>query len=288
SVLFLADLCRTDLTAASFKHANLENAYLRSADLKETDFRYANLSGADFGRAYLYNANLSFANLSSASLQGANLALARFDHAILKDITWDNGTHWYSCRGLHNVSDLPDDLSQDDDFCDALEFGKAIEIVESKQSDSKQLNRAIMICKEVARKVRERRGDSLYYHILNKFAWTCCLYNHVNMDVLSLALSATRNNKGNYLDTYAVTLIMYYGLGSYEKNDRFMEDPYSTPSQDAIDYLERALNSKDFQKLSYISSKKIIDRRMQWIEKLKSGSNPFNEQMLFTLLNEER
>ena len=66
-----ADFYRADLSAASLKGANAENAVFYQARLHNTIFKEANLSGASFFEADLLGANFSGATLRNAKFAGA-------------------------------------------------------------------------------------------------------------------------------------------------------------------------------------------------------------------------
>ena len=66
-----ADFYRADLSAASLKGANAENAVFYQARLHNTIFKDANLSGASFFEADLLGANFSGATLRHAKFKGA-------------------------------------------------------------------------------------------------------------------------------------------------------------------------------------------------------------------------
>lgn len=69
--LMRADFYRADLSAASLKGANAENAVFYQARLHNTIFKEANLSGASFFEADLLGANFSGATLRNAKFAGA-------------------------------------------------------------------------------------------------------------------------------------------------------------------------------------------------------------------------
>src|ERR1051325_4804934 len=66
-----ADFYRADVSAASLKGANAENAVFYQARLHNTIFKEANLSGASFFEADLLGANFSGATLRNAKFAGA-------------------------------------------------------------------------------------------------------------------------------------------------------------------------------------------------------------------------
>lgn len=66
-----ADFYRADLSAASLKGANAENAVFYQARLHNTIFKRANLTGASFFEADLLGANFSDATLRNAKFNGA-------------------------------------------------------------------------------------------------------------------------------------------------------------------------------------------------------------------------
>ncbi len=284
-----ADLCRADLTNANLQGAIMEGTYLRGGDLNGVNLSGATLINADLCRAYLLNANLIGANLNGASIKGANLEGANLSQSILQDISWDVATQWFCCRGLHQARKISDELTAHDDFRDAVELSRLLEILDSRPLSIKNLSQE---WRKIAEKIRDRRGKSVYAYILNKFAWLSCLYNYNSEKEIKTIVDMSRDavaskpSSGTYKDTFGVALSIYYdsiGLDKYWENLDQPETVYRNP----IQHFRDALNSNDWQHLALPNSKKIRQRREEWIEQLQKGQNPFTPAVLNMLVHEE-
>lgn len=283
------DLCRADLTGADLTGAVMHYAYLRGADLKEVNLSKAKLINADLCRAYLYNANLRKADLSYASVKGANLEGANFEGANLEKIIWDATTQWLCCEGLPETEEkIPETLRTDEDFRDAIDLSRCLKELKDKNRNSSNVSlseRWLVI----AKRIKTRRGNSVYAHVLNKFAWLNCLYGYSGENIVNTAREAVKTipNSGNYMDTFAIALAMHNDaerIGLLPDN----LDSNDTIYRNSIQYLEKALDSDDFKKLALPVADKLRQRRRDWIEELKHGRNPFTPEVLAILLREER
>lgn len=280
-----ADLCRADLTEANLENCIAHNIYLRGADLKGVGLMNAKLINADLCRAYLLNADLREANLFKASLKGANLEGANLENAILKNIIWDSATQWFCCEGLHKAKEIPDELELEEDFIDSRELSICLEILKKGEIDRHLAEQ----WRVIATRIKKRRGNLIYAHILNKFAWLNCLYGNREKYIVEMAKDAVSYNRscGNYLDTFAVAQVLYYdatGVAFYPEN----LDDNETIYRSSIVLFEQALESDDFKKLALPVAQKTIQRRKDWIEELEQSRNPFTTEVLSVLFREER
>ena len=285
-----SDLCRADLSGANLTGANLKLAYVRGADLKQTRLFQANLESADLCNAFLLNTDLREANLFSANVKGASFNGAYLKGAILEDLTWDFSTRWFGCGGLHEVISPPEELEQDADFLDAKQISFFLD--ELQQGSKSKLH--FEEYRKVADRVLARRGLAVYAFLLNKYAWYTCIYNHIapgndstnrkSFEFVKLALQA-KPKSGNYMDTMGIIrAIQYSSLDYHLVDDHHGQNLYRS----SIEIFEDALDSDDFKKLSVPTRETIINRRKAWIEELKRDQNPFTEEMLSILAQDER
>ncbi|MEM9944890.1 MAG: pentapeptide repeat-containing protein [Cyanobacteria bacterium P01_D01_bin.36] len=280
-----ADLCRADMTRADLRGASMHGTYLRGADLEGTNLGNAKLNNSDLCRAYLHNTDLSSANLSQASIRGANLDGADLEKAILRDISWDTATQWFCCEGIHLAREIPPELDADEDFKDAKELSRLLADLQNAQS----IDEVSKNWMKRAKRIKKRRGSLVYAKVLNKFAWRSCLYGFSGQAIVNMAKAAVNNNpkSGNYKDTLAVAIAIHYdntNVGLHPENLETNETIYRS----SIQYLNKALESKDFRMLSRRTAKTIRDRREHWIEELEQSRNPFTTEILELLLREER
>jgi hypothetical protein len=287
-----SDMCRCDLTGANLHEAVLKNTYLRSADCRNAKFDKANLEGIDLCRAYLYNTDFSNVNFLNASVRNANLGATNFQNADFTNLNWNVDTNWFHSKGLHQIKNPPVELSNNLDYQDGVELSKAYEMIEQGN-----ISNAITKCKEVAKNVTARRGDSTFQaHIYNRFAWLCSLLNENDecrgeiIELADLAVGLNSRN-GNYKDTYAIALIFKPNFDmpqcNTESDDPLDRRPNEHPYERAIELLKQALECEDFKKLALPNMAAIIQRRKDWIESLESRINPLNTKMISLLLKEE-
>ena len=252
--------------------AKLEQTYLRAADLRMANLKNSNLEKADLRRCNLDSCNLIGANLKSADLKGANLTDAIIYDARLKDaqlteanlehIKTDTGTSWYGVRGLHKATRYPDDLKGNTDLENAIEISRALDDIEQGM-----IEQAVSAINDVQTRIN---SSDVSASVWNKLAWlsSICGYkvDYNKQEIVDVSCKAIdKNDRANYRDTYGVALAIN---GNY---------------QEAIQQFEKVLESDDFKNFDQT----IIQRREKWIQSLKNNENPFTEEELKFLRENE-
>lgn len=176
-----------------------------------------------------------------------------------------------------------------EDFHDARDLSKCLESwlnPQNKKSRDEKLSQEWLT---IASRIKNRRGNSVYAHILNKFAWLSCLQGYGGEDIVNISREAVANspNSGNYMDTFAVALVMHYDTTGLALNLDNL-DTNDTIYRNSIHFFRKALESDDFKKLALPNAYKMRKRRDDWIEELKQDRNPFNPEVLAVLRREER
>ena len=258
--LISANLRSANLIGASLSDANLSNANLSDADLGESDLIYANLSGAnlsgaDLGDAYLKNANLRSADLSNADLsdayfKGADLRDANFRGVNLEAVVWSSDTKWLIARGLHKAVGVSPELAQDKAFAAAVALSQGISWVrKGRIQEAQEAFKQAQIFDDSLRNSAE---------FWNSICWVGCLYGYAKAVLRygEKAVTLDPDYKG-YQDSRGLARVLTGDLVGA------LEDFQAAVNSGALDY------SNDAKQ-----------RRLRWIEALKSGNYPLTPEEL--------
>ncbi|BAZ50372.1 pentapeptide repeat-containing protein [Nostoc sp. NIES-4103] len=262
-----ADLSGANLRGAKLSDANLSGADLSGANLSDANLSDANLSGAylsgaNLSDAYLSDANLSGAylsdaNLSRANLRHANLSRANLSRANLEAVVWNSDTKWLNARGLHEAVGVSPELAQDSAFAAAVSWNQGIswvregKIEEAKKAFSQALQHQPSL------------NDSAEYW--NSICWFGSVHGYAKgvLPVCEKAVSLDPENK-DYLDSRGLAKALTGDLVGA------LADFQAAVDSGALDYSEN-----------------VKQRRLRWIEALKSGNNPLTPEELEELRQAE-
>ena len=226
--------------------------FLSDADLSDADLSDANLSGVN-----LSGANLSCANLSGANLSGANLNRANLSSANFTAVVWNSNTKWFNARGLHEAVDVFPKLAQDSAFAAAFALSQGSSWVrEGKIKEAQEAFKQAQIFDPSLRNSAE---------FWNSICWVGSLHGYAKA-VLRFGEKAVTLDPDNkiYQDGRGLARVLTGDLVGA------LEDFQAAVDSGALDY-----------------SKKVKQRRLHWIEVLKSGNNPFTPEELEKLRSVE-
>ncbi|MEH1966040.1 pentapeptide repeat-containing protein [Nostoc sp.] len=250
AILNGADLNEAILSGANLSGANLSDANLSDANLKGANLKGANLKGANLKGANLSGANLSDADLSRANLTLANLTLANLSRANLKIILWNSGTKWLNAKGLHEAVSVYPGLANKPAFAAAVALSQGISWVrEGKIQEAQEAFKEAQIFDPSLSNSAE---------FWNSICWVGCLHGYAKA-VLRFGEKAVTLNpdyKG-YQDSRGLARVLTGDLLGA------LEDFQAAVDSGALDY-----------------SKDVKQRRLRWIEALKSGNNPLTPEEL--------
>ncbi len=240
-----ANLRDANLRGADLSRANLMGGNLRSANFSDANLRGANLSGAD-----LSDTNLSSAYLSGADLRGADLRGANLSGANLKVIVCNSNTKWFNARGLHETVSVSLELAQDKAFAAAVALSQGISWV--KEGKIKEAQEAF----KQAQIVDESLSNSAEFW--NSICWVGCLHGYAKA-VLRFGEKAVTLDPDNksYQNSRGLARVL---TGDFVGA---LEDFQAAVDSGALDY-----------------SEDVKQRRLRWIEALKSGNNPLTPEEL--------
>ncbi|WP_334864445.1 pentapeptide repeat-containing protein [Nostoc sp.] len=247
-----ANLRGTKLRGANLRDANLTAACLSDAYLTSANLRDANLSRANLRDANLNGANLSRANLRDANLNGANLSRANFTAVV-----WNSNTKWFNARGLHEAVDVFPKLAQDSAFAAAFALSQGSSWVrEGKIKEAQEAFKQAQIFDPSLINSAE---------FWNSICWVGSLHGYAKA-VLRFGEKAVTLDPDNkiYRDGRGLARVLTGDLVGA------LEDFQAAVDSGALDY-----------------SKKVKQRRLHWIEVLKSGNNPFTPEELEKLRSVE-
>ncbi|MEH1870646.1 pentapeptide repeat-containing protein [Nostoc sp.] len=271
--LSLANLRDTDLSPANLRDANLSHAYLRGANLSDAYLSDANLSDAylsdanlsdaylsdaNLSDAYLSSANLSSANLSGANLIGANLSDAYLSDAYLRganlrganleEIVWKSDTKWLNAKGLHEAVCISPELAKDKAFAAAIALSQGISWVrEGKIKEAQEAFKQAQIFDPSLKNSAE---------FWNSICWVGCLHGYAKnvLPICEKVVILDPDNK-RYQDSRGLARVLTGDLVGA------LEDFQAAVDSGALDYY-------------------VKQRRLRWIEALKSGKNPLTPEEL--------
>ncbi|MBD2245570.1 pentapeptide repeat-containing protein [Nostoc sp. FACHB-888] len=253
--LSYADLNFVNLIDANLSDADLSNADLISANLVSANLSGANLSGANLvsanlSRANLSGTNLSGANLSGANLSGANLSSANLSSVNLKVIVWNSNTKWLIARELHKAVGVSPELAQHSAFAAAIALSQGISWV--REGKIKEAQEAF---KQAQRFDQSLRNSAEFW---NSICWVGCLHGYAKnlLPICEKAVTLDPDNK-RYQDSRGLARVLTGDLVGA------LEDFQSAVDSGALDF------SEDMKQ-----------RRLRWIEALKSGNNPLTPEEL--------
>ncbi|MEH2464927.1 pentapeptide repeat-containing protein, partial [Nostoc sp.] len=248
--LSLANLSFANLSLANLSHTELSVAYLNDADLSGANLSFANLNVANLSDADLSGANLSFANLSFANLNGSDLSNVNFSNANLEAAIWNNNTKWLNAKELHEAVNVSPELAQDKAFAVAVFLSRGISWVrEGKIKEAQEAFKQAQIFDPSLRKSAEFQ---------NSICWVGCLHGYAQGVFKICEKVVTLNpDKKIYQDSRRLAKVLTGDLAGA------LEDFQAAVDSGALDY-----------------SNDVKQRRLRWIEALKSGNNPLTPEEL--------
>ncbi|MEH2196997.1 pentapeptide repeat-containing protein [Nostoc sp.] len=245
-----ANLGRADLSRADLSSAKLSDANLSHANLSHANLSHANLSHANLSHANLSHANLSHAKLSRADLSHANLSRAKLSCADLKAVVSNSNTKWLNARGLHEAVDVSPELAQELALAAAVAWSQGISWVKEGKIEEAQ----------EAFKQAQIFDPSLINsaEFWNSICWVGCLHGYAKA-VLRFGEKAVTLDPGNksYQNSRGLARVLTGDLVGA------LEDFQVAVDSGALDY-----------------SNNVKQRRLRWIETLKSGNNPLTPEEL--------
>ncbi|MEH1936623.1 MAG: pentapeptide repeat-containing protein [Nostoc sp.] len=246
-----AYLSRADLSGAYLSDADLSDADLSGAYLRGADLRGADLSGADLSGADLSGADLSGADLSGADLSGANLSDANLSGADLQKVVWNSHTKWLKAKGLHETVNVSPELSQDKAFAAVVALSQGISWV--KEGKIKEAQEAFKQAQIFDRNFINSAES------LNSICWVSCLHGYAQNFLFMCEKAVTLDpDKKIYQDSRGLAKVLTGDLAGA------LEDFQAAVDSGALD--------------NY--SNNVKQRRLRWIEALKSGNNPLTPEEL--------
>jgi hypothetical protein len=251
-----AYLSRADLSRANLSRANLSRANLSRANLSDTNLSDANLSDADLSGVNLRGADLSGADLSGADLidadlSGADLSGADLSGAYLEALVWNSNTKWLKAKGLHEAVGVSPELAQDKAFGAVASLSQGISWVrEGKIKEAQEAFKQAQIFDDSLRNSAE---------FWNSICWVGCLHGYAKA-VLRFGEKAVTLDPDNkiYQDSRGLARVLTGDLVGA------LEDFQVAVDSGALD---------DY-------SNDVKQRRLRWIETLKSGNNPLTPEEL--------
>ncbi|MEI1373808.1 pentapeptide repeat-containing protein [Nostoc sp. UHCC 0926] len=214
--------------------------FLSGADLSD-----ANLSGANLSDAYLSGANLSRANLS-----GANLSRADLSRANLEALVWNSNTKWLKAKGLHEAVGVSPELAQDKAFGAVASLSQGISWV--KEGKIKEAQEAFKQAQIFDRSFINSAES------LNSICWVSCLHGSAKNFLFICEKAVTLDpDEKIYQDSRGLAKVLTGDLAGA------LEDFQAAVDSGALDY-----------------SNDVKQRRLRWIEALKSGNNPLTPEEL--------
>ncbi|WP_341525763.1 pentapeptide repeat-containing protein [Nostoc sp. UHCC 0302] len=245
-----ADLTLADLWNTNFSSADLRDARLRSTYLGYTNFSSADLRNADFWNADFSSANLSGANLSGADLSSAELWNADFRAANLEAVVWNSDTKWFNAKRLHEAVGVSSELAKHPAFAAAASLSQGISWVrEGKIKEAQQAFKQAQIFDPSLINSAE---------FWSSICWVGCLYGYAKA-VLRFGEKAVTLNPDN----------------KRYQNNRGLARVLTGDLVGALEDFQAAVESN---RLDY--SDHVKQRRLRWIEALKSGNNPLTPEEL--------
>jgi uncharacterized protein YjbI with pentapeptide repeats len=248
--LSLANLSFANLSFANLSRTELSVAYLNDADLSGANLSFANLNVANLSDADLSGANLSFANLSFSNLNSADLNSINFSGAYLEAVFWNSNTKWLNTEGLHEAVAVSPELAQDKAFAAAVAFSQGISWVrEGKIKEAQEAFKQAQIFDPSLINSAE---------FWNSICWVGCLHGYAKA-VLRFGEKAVTLDPDNkiYKDSRGLARVLTGDLVGA------LEDFQAAVDSGALDY-----------------SNDVKQRRLRWIEALKSGNNPLTPEEL--------
>ncbi|MCC5663643.1 pentapeptide repeat-containing protein [Nostoc sp. CHAB 5784] len=245
-----ANLSDADLSDADLSDANLSRADLSDANLSRADLNDANLSRANLSHANLSHANLSHANLSDANLSDANLSDANLSGANLQKVVWNSDTKWLKAKGLHETVNVSPELAQDKAFAAVVALSRGISWVrEGKIKEAQEAFKQAQIFDPSLRNSAEFQ---------NSICWVGCLHGYAQgvFKICEKAVTLDPDKK-IYQDSRGLARVLTGDLVGA------LEDFQAAVDSGALDY-----------------SNDVKQRRLRWIESLKSGNNPLTPEEL--------
>ncbi|MBN4001687.1 pentapeptide repeat-containing protein [Nostoc sp. LPT] len=248
--LNFVNLIDANLSDADLSNADLISANLVSANLSRANLSGANLSGANLGRANLSGTNLSGANLSGANLSSVNLSNANLSSVNLKVIVWNSNTKWLIARELHKAVGVSPKLAQDSAFAAAFALSQGISWVrEGKIKEAQEAFKQAQISDPSLRNSTEFQ---------NSICWVGCLHGYAQgvFKICEKAVTLDPDNKASQ-DSRGLARVLTGDLAGA------LEDFQAAVDSGALDF-----------------SNDVKQRRLRWIEALKSGNNPLTPEEL--------
>ena len=255
-----ANLIAANLSGADLSGANLSGANLIRANLDGANLSYTSLIGVSLSGAYLSATNLIGANLSGVDLSGANLCRANLSRtnligtnlslADLSDISSSKNTIWSNAIGLHKAINIPNALVRNSQFRAAVLLCNGSDLVVSGEVDG-----AIAAYTE-AQTIDPNLEISAFYW--NRLGWFGSLHNRSTVVLFACEKAVESHKSATYLNTRGLARAL---TGNFAG---------------AIEDFEAAIKSGEL-------GGKTIEKRLRWLEALKSGVNPFTPEELEVL-----
>ncbi|WP_442939722.1 pentapeptide repeat-containing protein [Nostoc sp.] len=249
--LSCANLSRANLSRVNLSDADLSRADLAGANLTGADLTGADLSGADLSDAHLSDAHLSRADLSGTDLIRADLSRADLSRVNLQKVVWNSDTKWLNAIRLHEAVNVSPELAQDSAFGATFSFSQGISWVrKGKIKEAQEAFKQAQIFDPSLRNSAEFQ---------NSICWVGCLHGYAQgvFKICEKAVTLDPDNKG-YQDSRGLARVLTGDLPGA------LEDFQAAVDSGALD---------DY-------SNDVKQRRLRWIEVLKSGNNPLTPEEL--------
>ncbi|MBW4424345.1 MAG: pentapeptide repeat-containing protein [Nostoc desertorum CM1-VF14] len=248
--LSLANLSFANLSRTNLSRTELSVAYLNDADLSGANLSFASLSFANLSDADISGANLSFANLTFATLNGTGLSSINFSGACFEAVFWNSNTKWLNAKGLHEAVGVSPELAQDSAFAAAVALSQGISWV--REGKIKQAQEAF---KQAQTFDQSLRNSAEFW---NSICWVGCLHGYAKnlLPICEKAVILDPDNK-RYQDSQGLARVLTGDLVGA------LEDFQVAVDSGALDF-----------------SDDVKQRRLRWIEVLKSGNNPLTPEEL--------
>ncbi|MGL5082398.1 MAG: pentapeptide repeat-containing protein, partial [Microcoleaceae cyanobacterium] len=249
-----------DFRKVSFLAAVLVGVDFSEANLEDTSFIDSVCIRVKFINANLKGSRLIDCNLKGAQLEGANLCNSDIKFANLTKIKWDLNTKWLNIIDLHETMGFSDDLKEYPGFKESLLLNEGC-----KQAKDNRIEEAIEIYKKVQLLDPELEISA---HFWTHLCWYGCLADKADKVLFAGEKALELNPKdGRCRESIGLAKALTGDLAG------------------AIVDFQASL--EDAERFSDPSWKPEKQKRLNWLEALKRGENPFTPEELEALRREE-
>lgn len=253
--LGMANLWGSDLRYAVLKEANLRGANLREANLRGANLVEVHLEEADCKEAIFRNAKLKGVHFNDAKLQGADFRDASMSNVKLDNVSWDGNTKWCAW-GLHEATGVPEALSQQPEFAAAVALSKGASLaIQGKIEEA-------VAAYDEAQRLDSRVEISTFFW--NALCWCGGLHNSVADGVLHAC----------------DRMLQIEPEDGLWRDSRGLARALAGDTSGAIEDFQAAIESEVFAGLE-------LAKRHSWLEALLGGNNPFTDEELEKLRQDE-